>query len=161
MGKYDSIPGWTYPTVSLASANSTTASGITSGFSDFVLGNLLPLGIDHFTVTPSTSSTTAGAVFTATVQAYNSNNVAITDSSSDGTVVGMSSSGLAQFDSNGDGTYGDNSKTLTNGTFTINVRDLKAESVTLTATSGAHTGTSSSVSIGARPGGPVTSVVAR
>ena len=52
----------------------------------------------------------------------------------------MSSSGAAQFDANGDGTYGDNLKALTNGTFTINVKDLKAESVTLTATSGTSTG---------------------
>ncbi len=149
MGKYDTGPGWSYPTVTLANANSTKASGITSGFSDFVLGNAQPMGLDHFTVTPSTSSTTAGTAFSATVQAYNASNIPITDNSLDGTVVTMTSSGIAQFDGASNGSFSDNSAALTNGTFTIGVRDFKAESITLTATSGSKMGTSSSVSIGA------------
>jgi len=147
MGKYDAGTGWTYPVVAVASANSTRANGITTGFSDFALGNQAVSGIDHFTVTPSTSSTSAGAVFTVTVQAYNASNQAINNNSVDGTSVTMTSSGLAQFDSNGDGTYGDLTKTLTNGTFTINVRDLKAESMTITALSATNTGTSTTVII--------------
>jgi len=45
---------------------------------------------------------------------------------------------LKQFDSDGDGTFGDNTKTLASGTFTINTKDNVAEGVTLTATSTWH-----------------------
>ena len=102
--------------------------------------------VDHYTVIPSVNSTNAGGVFTATVQAYSISGP-ITDNSADGVTVLMSSSDAAQFDANGDGTYGDSEKALTNGTFTINVKDLKAESVTLTASSGVPTGTSASINI--------------
>jgi hypothetical protein len=86
-------------------------------------------------------------VFTATVQAYDTNNVAITDGTFDGAPVTTTGSGLAQFDSNGDATYGDNIKALVNGAITINVRDLKTENITITAGLGANTATSASVSI--------------
>ena len=106
------------------------------------------VAIDHFVVTPSLASATAGQVFSATVQAYSPTGP-ITDPSADGLAVTLTSSGAARFDANGDGVFGDASKLLTNGTFTINVTDLKAESITLTASLGTNTGTSASVSIAA------------
>ncbi|HTB84178.1 MAG TPA: Ig-like domain repeat protein [Candidatus Sulfotelmatobacter sp.] len=125
----------------------TGASGLLTPATQVEIVNP-PAGLlDHFSVIPSTASASAGAIFTATVQAYDSNNVAIVDSSLDGQIVTLSSSGLAQFDANGDGTYGDNLKMLTNGVLTINVRDLKAESVTITAALGTPSGTSSAVTI--------------
>ena len=105
--------------------------------------------LGHITVTNSLSSTAAGIVFTATVQAYDVNNVAVTDNSFDGAPITFTSSGLAQFDANGDAIYGDNVKGLVNGTCTINTRDLKAESMTVTAGLGTNTATSTSVSISA------------
>ena len=125
----------------------TGSSGLLTPAAQIENVNPPPGLIDHLTVTPSVNSTTAGAGFTATVQAFNSSNVAITDSSLDGFLVTMTSSGLAQFDANADGIYGDNMKALTNGTFTINVRDLKAESMTLTAALGTLGATSSSINI--------------
>src|SRR5439155_25207870 len=59
------------------------------------------------------------------------NNTATNNSS---TVVTMTSNGAAQFDSNGDTVFGDNTKTLTAGTFTISTKDNVAQSVILTAT---------------------------
>ena len=127
----------------------TGASGLLTSAvqTEVITPNLSRLG--HFTVTPSASATTAGTVLHATVQAYDTNNAPITDSSFDGTPVTLTSSGLAQFDANGDATYGDNIKSLANGTFTINVRDLKAEIVTLTAGLGTNTATSTGVNVSA------------
>ena len=136
----DSTPG--SPT--LTGANGLLTPAVQS---EVVTPDLSRLG--HFTVTPSLSSTTAGTVFTATVQAYDTNNVAVTDSSFDGAPVTMSSSGLAQFDANGDATYGDNFKGLVNGAFTINVRDTRVETVTLTAGLATNIATSTSISISA------------
>src|SRR5438093_12258806 len=47
-----------------------------------------------------------------------------------------------QFDSNGDGVFGDNSKMLNAGAFTINARDTVPENATITSTdaNGAATG---------------------
>jgi hypothetical protein len=136
-----------YKDSSAGSPTITAASGLLSPAIQIETVNP-PAGLlDHFAVTPSTASAVAGSIFTATVQAYDSNNVAIVNSSLNGTLVTMTNSGLAQFDANGDGSYGDNLKALTNGAFVINVRDLKAESVTLTAKLATKTGTSSSVSI--------------
>ncbi len=142
-GTFNSTPTWsgTPPANFLSYSIITSAHAVTLHYTPAVVG------VDHYVVTPSVSSTNAGKVFTAVVQAYNNVNAPITDNSVDGTFVVMSSSGSAQFDANGDGTYGDNIKTLTNGTFTINVTDLKAENVTLTASTGLNTGTSASVSI--------------
>ncbi len=141
-GTFNSTPTWS----GTPPANSSSYSIVTSAHSVTLHYTPVVTGVDHYTVTPSTSSTTAGNVLTVTVVAYNASNVAITDSSVDGTIVSMTSSGLGQFDSNGDATYGDNTKALTNGTLTINVRDLKAESITFTATSGSISNISSSVS---------------
>jgi autotransporter-associated beta strand protein len=142
-GTFNSTPTWS----GTPPANAASYSVITSAHTVTLHYTPAVVGVDHYVVTPSVSSTNAGKVFTAVVQAYNNVNAPITDSSVDGTFVVMSSSGSAQFDANGDGTYGDNIKTLTNGTVTINVTDLKAESVTLTASTGLNTGTSASISI--------------
>lgn len=104
-----------------------------------------PGAIDSYTVT-SSSPQTAGAAFSVTVTANDSfNNTVTTDNS---TVVTMTGTGSVQFDSNGDSTFGDNTKTLTTGTFTISTKDNVAEAITVTATDGnSKTGTSSSITI--------------
>jgi autotransporter-associated beta strand protein len=85
--------------------------------------------------------------FSVTVIAEDAHGNTVTTDSS--TQVTMSSStGNVQFDSNGDGTYGDATKTLSAGTFTIQAKDNVAESVGIIATdASANTGTSSSITI--------------
>jgi fibronectin-binding autotransporter adhesin len=88
-----------------------------------------------------------GATFVTTVIAKDAyGNTVTTDSS---TLVTMSSStGNAQFDSDGNGTFGDNTKTLSAGSFSIHTRNDIVETLTLTATSGGgQTGTSSPITI--------------
>jgi hypothetical protein len=104
-----------------------TAGGLTGG-GDFVTGNQL---VDHYTVTAS-SPRVAGATFLTTVTAKDLFDV--TASGSITTVTMTSNTGHAQFDSNGDGTFGDNTKALASGTFSIVTKDNVAESVTLIAT---------------------------
>lgn len=124
----------------LASSNSgASASGLSL--------TLNPLAIASYTVVASSPQVT-GIAFPTTVTALDAyGNTMTTDST---TLVTMTSSGSTQFDSNGDSTFGDNTKTLTSGTFTINTRDNTPETITLTATSsGGKTGTSSSILVGA------------
>jgi hypothetical protein len=92
------------------------------------------------------SPQTAGVAFLTTVTAKNEfGNPVTTDSA---TVVTMTGTGSVQYDSNGNGTFGDNTKTLSNGTFTISTKDAAVEAVTLTATDGnLKTGSSSSITI--------------
>ena len=87
--------------------------------------------------------------FAVTVTAKDSHGNTVTTDSS--TQVTMSSStGNVQFDSNGDGSYGDATRTLNNGSFTIMARDNVAESVGIIATdASANTGTSSSIAVNA------------
>ena len=109
-----------------------------------------PGAIDHYSV--STSPATRAAAFNVTVTAQDQfNNTVTTDNS---TVVAMSAgSANVQFDSNGDTTFGDKTKTLSSGTFTISTKDNIGETVTITATDGSgKTGTSSSIAIGAVAG---------
>ena len=108
-----------------------------------------PGPLHHFDVT-ATSPQTSGAPFSITVTAKDASGITLTTDNS--TLVTMTSSGNAQFDSDGNGTFGDNSKVLTNGTFTITTKDSVAESLTLTATGGGKTGSSSSITVNA--GGP-------
>jgi hypothetical protein len=91
-----------------------------------------PDAIASYTVTAS-SPQTVGTPFTVTVTAKDAYaNTVTTDSS---TVVTMTSaSGNVQFDSNGDSTFGDNTKTLTSGTFTISAKGSVGETTTITAT---------------------------
>ncbi|OYV03230.1 MAG: hypothetical protein CFE26_21425, partial [Verrucomicrobiales bacterium VVV1] len=105
-----------------------------------------PAALDSYTVTAASPQGTA-APFTTTVTAKDAfGNTMIADNS---TVVTMTSStGNAQFDSDGNGTFGDNTKTLSSGTFNITTKDNVIETVILTATSsGGKTGTSSPISI--------------
>ncbi len=103
--------------------------------------------IDHYHVTSVSYSQTAGSPFTITITAHDQFHNVVNDSSTSVTMT--SSSGTMAFDANGDGTYGDNSKTLTNGTFDITARDnTAATGVTVTATdAGSKTGTSSAYTI--------------
>jgi hypothetical protein len=107
---------------------------------------VVPGPIDHYAVSATTPQTgTVAFEVTVTAQDAN-NNPATTDSS---TVVTLSASTAnVQFDSNGDSTYGDNTKTLASGTFTIWTRDNVPETITITATDGnGKTGTSNSIDI--------------
>ena len=92
------------------------------------------------------SPQTAGLAFLTTVTAKNEfGNPVTTDST---TVVTMTGTGSVLYDSNGNGTFGDNTKTLSNGTFTISTKDAVVEAVTLTATDGnSKTGSSSAIAI--------------
>jgi hypothetical protein len=132
-----------HTTTATPAATSITATGLTSYASQHLLvGNR---AIHHFLVSAGTSQT-AGATFTTTVTAQDVFNATVNTDNS--TVVTMSSStGHAQFDSNGDSTFGDNTKTLSSGTFSIATKDALAESVTLTATAGGKTGTSAAITI--------------
>ena len=127
-------------------ATTISASGLpgTAGpVINFVAGNQL---IDHYDVSATTPQTSTVA-FNTTVTAQDILNLTVADDSS--TVVTMSSSSPnVQFDSNGDTTFGDNTKTLTNGTFTISTKDDLAEVFTITATdANTKTGTSGTITI--------------
>ena len=101
--------------------------------------------LHHFEVTV-TSTQTTGSAFSATVTAMDVAGKTLTYDSS--TLVTMtSSSGNAQFDSDANGTFDDNTKTLSDGTFTIMTKDNVAESVTLTASAGSKTGTSQGITV--------------
>ena len=120
----------------------TSASGTGAGGLSLTVN---PLAIASYSVTVSTPQVTS-VPFTTTVTALDVyGNVVTTDSS---TLVTMTSSGSAQFDSNGDSTFGDNTKTLVNGIFTISTKNDVAETITLTASSsGGITGSSSSFTL--------------
>ncbi len=103
-----------------------------------------PVPLDHFTVTAA-SPQAAGSTFSVTVTAKDASGSTLTTDNS--TVVTMTSSGSAQFDSNSDGTFGDSTKTLSNGTLTIHTKDNLAEGVTLTASGAGKTGSSSPITV--------------
>ena len=105
-----------------------------------------PAAIASYTVSAATTQGN-GATFVTTVTAKDAYGNTVTSDNS--TVVTMTSStGNAQYDSDGNGTFGDHTKTLTNGTFSINTKDNVVETVTLTATSsGGKTGNSSPITI--------------
>ena len=106
--------------------------------------SVVPGAIASYVVSAATPQT-AGWMFTTTVTAKDSLTNTVTNNSS--TVVTMTGSTTnVQFDANGDGIYGDNTKTLTAGTFTINTLDNNAETITITATdANGKTGASGSV----------------
>jgi len=87
-----------------------------------------------------------GVAFLTTVTAKDVNGNTVTTNSV--TVATLTGSGSAQFDSDGNSVFGDNTKVLSNGIFTISTRDNVAETMTLTASSaGGKTGTSSSITV--------------
>ncbi|HKR65406.1 MAG TPA: hypothetical protein VJZ00_16860, partial [Thermoanaerobaculia bacterium] len=101
--------------------------------------------IDHYVVSAS-SSQSAGVPFTTTVTGQDVFNDTV--NRSDIVVTMTSNTGNAQFDSDGNGTFGDNTKTVTNGSFTISTKDNLSESVAMTATdTNSKTGSSSSIDI--------------
>ncbi|HXI70589.1 MAG TPA: Ig-like domain repeat protein [Verrucomicrobiae bacterium] len=119
-------------------------SGSKTGTSTF---DVNPGAIASYVVSAG-SPQTAGSPFTTTVTAKDANTNTVTTDSS--TVVTMTGTGSVQFDSNGDSTFGDNTKTLSGGTFTISTKDNVAQSISITATStGSKTGTSSSITVNA------------
>ena len=124
--------GTGYTLTATGSTVSTTPGVVvSSGF------NITPGAIDHYAVSTSPPQA-AGTRFTVTVTAQDANNNTVTTDSS--TVVTMSGTGSVQFDSNGDGAYGDNTKTLSSGTFTIIARDNVAETTTITASANSKSG---------------------
>jgi len=119
---------WFHVASATPMATGITASGLTGG-GDFVTGNQLT---DHYSVVTVRSPQIAGATFPTSVTAKDLFDVTVSDST---TIVTMTSNtGHAQFDSNGDGTFGDNTKALTNGSFTLLTKDNVPETVTLIAT---------------------------
>jgi len=90
-----------------------------------------PGAIHHYVVSAS-SPQVVGVAFNAIVTAKDVNNNTVTTDSS--TSVTMSGTGSVTFDSDGNGTFGDNVKTLSSGTFTISTKDSTAETITVTAT---------------------------
>jgi hypothetical protein len=143
-GQAASVP----TTLTLAQTTTITATDgtLTGVASSSLLVN--PGAINSYVVT-ATSPQAMTIPFTTTVTAKDANNNTVTTDNS--TVVTMTSaSGNMQFDSNGDATFGDNTKTLTGGTFTISTKDNVAETTTITATdANAKTGTSGSVVVNA------------
>jgi len=104
-----------------------------------------PGSLDHFEVA-ATSPQISGSTFSVQVTAKDSSGNTVTADSS--TLVTMTSStGNVQFDSDGNGTFGDNTKTLSSGTFTIKTKDSVAESVTITATGGGASGNSPAITV--------------
>lgn len=111
-----------------------------------VLAIALPLSaaIDHFEVTAA-SPQIADVPFLVTVTAKDFMNNTVNDSS---TQVSMSSSSShVKFDADGDGKFNDDNATLLNGSFSISTVDGFVETITITATSGAITGTSSVIAV--------------
>lgn len=108
-----------------------------------------PGSLDHFEVAVI-SPQRAGVPFMVTVTAKAANGATVTGDNT--TVVTMTANtGNVQFDSDGNETFGDNAKTLANGTFTIKVRDTVAESVIITATGGGSTNNSPVITVNVPP----------
>jgi len=131
-----------------ANPSATSISASISGFHTAALfvvmaGNQKP---HHYAVTAS-GLAAAGVPFATNVVQQDALDVPITTDNS--TAVTMSSnSANVQFDANGDGTYGDNTRTLTNGAFSIVTLDNSIDTVTITATDGnSVTGTSATILI--------------
>ncbi|KAB2638527.1 MAG: hypothetical protein DVB25_07605 [Verrucomicrobia bacterium] len=116
-----------------------------SGMTGTTLFNVDPGAIAAYIVSAAAQQT-AGTAFSTTVTAKDANSNTVTTDSS--TLVTLTSNGSAQFDSDGNATFGDATKTLVAGAFTISTKDTVPEAVTLTATSsGGKTGSSSAITI--------------
>ncbi|HKR66536.1 MAG TPA: fibronectin type III domain-containing protein [Thermoanaerobaculia bacterium] len=144
------------PTAATTGPTSITAANLSTGppaINWFVAGNQR---IDHYAITAA-SPQTAGVPFTATVTAQDKFNVNVSDATS---MVTMSSNqGNAEFDSDGNGTFGDVTKPLTAGTFTISTRDTTPEQLQIRATdTSAVTGASSGITINPAAGAPASLV---
>ena len=123
-------------TAGITGTSAAFTAGVLSGVSvtptsagtgkTFIVTGSTKTGTSTFNVNPgaiasyavSAAAATRGTAFNVTVTAKDANNNTVTTDSS--TVVTLTSStGNVQFDSNGDSTFGDNSQTLSSGTFTI------------------------------------------
>ena len=88
--------------------------------------------VSHYLVSAAPTQTT-GAPFALTVTAKDITGATVVTN----LALTMSSTGSGQFDGNGNSVYGeagDNTKTLSSGTFSINAKDSTAETITITAT---------------------------
>ncbi len=124
----------------LQTAASPTITVVAAGYSDATVSQPIGPGAIATYAVSAVSPQAINSPFSATVTAKDQySNTVTTDSS---TVVTMTSgSGNVQFDSNGDTTFGDNTKTLASGTFTISTKNTVAETTTIIATdSGSKTG---------------------
>jgi hypothetical protein len=138
----DNVKVLTSGAFNITARDTTAATGVTitatgGGASSTSIGYTISAGpLNHYEVTSASYSQTAGIPFTVIVTAHDQFHNLVNDST---TSVTMTSSSLTMaFDANGDGTYGDNSKTLTNGAFNITARDTTAATgITVTATGGA------------------------
>jgi len=151
----DNVKVLTSGALNVTARDTTAAAGVAITATGGAVGTSLPYtitagGINHYEVTSASYSQTAGIPFTVPVTAHDQFHNLVNDSTIS---VTMTSSSLTMaFDANGDGTYGDNSKTLANGTFNITTRDtIAATGVTITATGGGAAGTSPTYTISAGP----------
>jgi hypothetical protein len=98
--------------------------------------------IDHFHV-GADSPQEEGVAFPLTVTVQDASHNTITEDNKTVVTLDSPDGGHMQFDGNGNGTFGeagDNVLTLTNGTFTISVKDDVGETRTLRATGNGKTG---------------------
>lgn len=145
------VSGWSALTAT-PGPTSITAANLPRGFTTvgyFVTGNQRH---NHYGISAA-SPQTAGTPFTVTVAAQDALGQTVTELN--GTVVTLSSNqGNAEFDSDGNGTYGDNTKTLTNGAFTITTRDFTPELLHITANDTNGKTGSASITVNPASGAP-------
>lgn len=118
-------------TILLSGTSTLTVNGTLINSGTITGTGALSVTVHHYELVAATPQT-VGIPFAVNVIAKDAVGSTITLDNS--TIVTMSSStGTVQFDGNGDGTYGDNTKTLSGGTFTIWAKDDIGGTVTLTA----------------------------
>ncbi len=114
-----------------------------------VIGDVLFLAagnqlLDRYVVSTAAKQYT-GEWFDVTVTAVDKLNVRLTEA--DTPLVMSSSSGNVRFDANGDGNFNDSQKALTEGAFTLRATTKVIETVSISATDGTLTGTSSPINV--------------
>ena len=117
-----------------------TSSNVINGSAAITIASFAPASSAVFSsleVTPAATSTTAGATFNVTITAKNLSGGASTDSITPVTVSSPSS--LMEFDWDNNNNFGDNSGVLVSGTKTIQARNKKAETTTITPAGGGAT----------------------
>jgi autotransporter-associated beta strand protein len=134
--------------ITLTKAETTTITATDGTIAGTASSSLLvnPGTIASYLVVAS-SPQNAETAFNVVVTAKDANSNTVTTDSS--TVLTMTSdTGNVQFDSNGDGTFGDNTKQLSNGTFTISAKDDTVETAVITATDeNSKTGSTASITV--------------
>lgn len=95
------------------------------------------VNFDHLAVgTNAASPHLAGTPFDVTITAQDINNVTVPNANGTVTMNTTPSGSKMEFDWNNDGIFGDKTGKLENGTKVIKARNLKAETVSITATAG-------------------------